>query len=257
MTAETDAETDVSSDEPVVLFDGVYTPCNGLVSFLIPRDPDGRLQFAPAAVRHGTGITDPARPSDGTFWERQAVAGPRGSILARSLIKNGSSTRLTVPKEFIKAIGLHRWFERNGKADYYVRVTWLREREAFSFYFPDPETTEQPEAAIPRKLVINEFSHSDSCAHKRTIPPGALAIWGVTDDAIANGYVVFPEPEPDKRLLTVDIPHPRLSRGLRSAPRDIGAPSRRTYFTVCGRLQRLWRRGFGYFTSTTTGTCPN
>lgn len=46
MTAETDAETDVSSDETVVLFDGVCNLCNGLVTFLIPRDPDGRLQFA-------------------------------------------------------------------------------------------------------------------------------------------------------------------------------------------------------------------
>lgn len=46
MTAETDADADLASDEAVVLFDGVCNLCNGLVSFLIPRDSDGRLQFA-------------------------------------------------------------------------------------------------------------------------------------------------------------------------------------------------------------------
>jgi len=46
MIAETDAETDVASDEAVVLFDGVCNLCNGLVAFLIPRDPGGRLRFA-------------------------------------------------------------------------------------------------------------------------------------------------------------------------------------------------------------------
>ncbi len=46
MTAETDAETGVEPDEAVVLFDGVCNLCNGLVSFLLPRDPEGRLTFA-------------------------------------------------------------------------------------------------------------------------------------------------------------------------------------------------------------------
>jgi predicted DCC family thiol-disulfide oxidoreductase YuxK len=46
MTAGADADTDVASDEAVVLFDGVCTLCNGLVAVLLPRDPDGRLQFA-------------------------------------------------------------------------------------------------------------------------------------------------------------------------------------------------------------------
>ncbi|EMA59596.1 thiol-disulfide oxidoreductase DCC family protein [Halorubrum lipolyticum] len=46
MTAETDADAGVASGEAVVLFDGVCNLCNGLVSVLIPRDPDGRLQFA-------------------------------------------------------------------------------------------------------------------------------------------------------------------------------------------------------------------
>jgi len=46
MTGETDAETDVAPDGAVVLFDGVCNLCNGLVSYLIARDSDGRLQFA-------------------------------------------------------------------------------------------------------------------------------------------------------------------------------------------------------------------
>lgn len=32
---------------PVVFFDGVCNLCNGLVNFLIDRDPSGRLLFAP------------------------------------------------------------------------------------------------------------------------------------------------------------------------------------------------------------------
>jgi len=34
-------------DRPVVLFDGVCNLCNGVVAFLLPRDSDGRLLFAP------------------------------------------------------------------------------------------------------------------------------------------------------------------------------------------------------------------
>jgi predicted DCC family thiol-disulfide oxidoreductase YuxK len=36
-----------------VLFDGVCTLCNGLVAFLLPRDPAGRLRFA--ALQSGAG----------------------------------------------------------------------------------------------------------------------------------------------------------------------------------------------------------
>jgi len=37
MTAGADADTDVASNEAVVLFDGVCTLCNGLVAVLLPR----------------------------------------------------------------------------------------------------------------------------------------------------------------------------------------------------------------------------
>ncbi|MDS0282893.1 thiol-disulfide oxidoreductase DCC family protein [Haloarcula onubensis] len=35
------------SDHPVLLFDGVCNLCNGVVQFVIPRDPEGRIHFAP------------------------------------------------------------------------------------------------------------------------------------------------------------------------------------------------------------------
>ncbi|WP_049985914.1 thiol-disulfide oxidoreductase DCC family protein [Halobellus rufus] len=41
--ADSDPDT---SEHPVVLFDGVCNLCNGVVSFLIPRDPEGQLRFA-------------------------------------------------------------------------------------------------------------------------------------------------------------------------------------------------------------------
>jgi predicted DCC family thiol-disulfide oxidoreductase YuxK len=34
-------------DGPVLLFDGVCNLCNGVVQFVIPRDPAGRIRFAP------------------------------------------------------------------------------------------------------------------------------------------------------------------------------------------------------------------
>ena len=37
---------EVPTDHPIVLFDGVCNLCNGVVSFLIPRDRTGRLRFA-------------------------------------------------------------------------------------------------------------------------------------------------------------------------------------------------------------------
>ena len=66
MTAGTDTEADVPSDATVVLFDGVCNLCNGLVSFLIPRDSDGRLQFA--ALQSDAGqelLTRHGLPTDG------------------------------------------------------------------------------------------------------------------------------------------------------------------------------------------------
>ncbi len=45
MTAER-SDAPPATNHPVVLFDGVCNLCNGVVQFLIPRDPSGRLRFA-------------------------------------------------------------------------------------------------------------------------------------------------------------------------------------------------------------------
>ena len=43
-------------DHPVLLFDGVCNLCNGLVQFVIPRDPAGRIRFAPLQSETGTAL---------------------------------------------------------------------------------------------------------------------------------------------------------------------------------------------------------
>ncbi|WP_144905522.1 thiol-disulfide oxidoreductase DCC family protein [Halobellus captivus] len=43
-------------DNPVVLFDGVCNLCNGVVGFLLPRDPNGRLRFAPLQSAAGKAL---------------------------------------------------------------------------------------------------------------------------------------------------------------------------------------------------------
>ena len=41
-------DTDLpAGDHPVLLFDGVCNLCNGVVQFIIPRDPAGVIRFAP------------------------------------------------------------------------------------------------------------------------------------------------------------------------------------------------------------------
>jgi predicted DCC family thiol-disulfide oxidoreductase YuxK len=72
----------------VVLFDGVCNLCNGLVQFVIPRDPDGYFQFAAlnseAAARvlstarherHGGPLVDSiVLVEDGVVYVRSAAA---------------------------------------------------------------------------------------------------------------------------------------------------------------------------------------
>lgn len=45
-------------DGPVVLFDGVCNLCNGVVRFLLPRDPEGRLRFAALQSDPGRALLD-------------------------------------------------------------------------------------------------------------------------------------------------------------------------------------------------------
>jgi predicted DCC family thiol-disulfide oxidoreductase YuxK len=41
-----DADVDVPTDEPILLFDGVCNLCNGFVQWVIDRDADARFRFA-------------------------------------------------------------------------------------------------------------------------------------------------------------------------------------------------------------------
>jgi predicted DCC family thiol-disulfide oxidoreductase YuxK len=43
-------------DGPVLLFDGVCNLCNGVVQFIIARDPDGRIRFAPLQSAAGKAL---------------------------------------------------------------------------------------------------------------------------------------------------------------------------------------------------------
>jgi len=51
----TDSEP-LGGDGPVLLFDGVCNLCNGVVQFIIARDPDGRIQFAPLQSAAGKAL---------------------------------------------------------------------------------------------------------------------------------------------------------------------------------------------------------
>jgi len=41
---------------PVLLFDGVCNLCNGVVQFIIPRDPEGHIRFAPLQSSAGKAL---------------------------------------------------------------------------------------------------------------------------------------------------------------------------------------------------------
>jgi len=43
----------MSTDEPVLLFDGVCNLCDALVQQIIPRDPAGRIKYAPLQSETG------------------------------------------------------------------------------------------------------------------------------------------------------------------------------------------------------------
>ncbi|WP_435366006.1 thiol-disulfide oxidoreductase DCC family protein [Haloarchaeobius sp. DYHT-AS-18] len=47
-------------DGPVLLFDGVCNLCNGVVQFVIPRDPDANIRFAPLQSDAGARLQERA-----------------------------------------------------------------------------------------------------------------------------------------------------------------------------------------------------
>ncbi|AXG07010.1 thiol-disulfide oxidoreductase DCC family protein [Haloplanus rubicundus] len=50
------SESSASADGPVLLFDGVCNLCTGAVRFVVPRDPDGRIRFAPLQSAAGRAL---------------------------------------------------------------------------------------------------------------------------------------------------------------------------------------------------------
>lgn len=128
---------------------------------------------------------------------------------SRSLqLASAGSTIVTVPNEFIPEIGIPNWIDRTGSTDYTVWVTWLDDRNAVSYYFPDPNDPEQLEAAIPQQLLVRRPDTDKRC-YQLTIPTKILKQRGITDEVINDGYNVFPETSADKRLLTSNSPGPR------------------------------------------------
>lgn len=56
MTATEETPIAESDEHPILLFDGVCNLCNGAIQFIIPRDPEGKIRFAPLQSELGTDI---------------------------------------------------------------------------------------------------------------------------------------------------------------------------------------------------------
>ena len=54
----TDGAIADSDEHPILLFDGVCNLCNGSIQFIIPRDPAGKLRFAPLQSELGTRVQE-------------------------------------------------------------------------------------------------------------------------------------------------------------------------------------------------------
>lgn len=49
-----------SDDHPILLFDGVCNLCNGAIQFVIPRDPEGKIRYAPLQSDLGETVQESA-----------------------------------------------------------------------------------------------------------------------------------------------------------------------------------------------------
>ncbi|WP_251343629.1 thiol-disulfide oxidoreductase DCC family protein [Haloplanus halophilus] len=65
MTGDPNGDATDLPTAPVLLFDGVCSLCNGVVRFLVPRDPEGRLRYAPLQSDAGRALLDRAGLSEG------------------------------------------------------------------------------------------------------------------------------------------------------------------------------------------------
>ena len=111
-TAENDTESDADidpatvldelDDQPVLLFDGVCNLCNGTIQWLIPRDPDAVLAFAPLQSPVGTAVQ-----------ERYGL--DPGSLDSIILVDGGLYTKSTAAIRVAELLGWPYTFARVGR----------------------------------------------------------------------------------------------------------------------------------------------
>lgn len=115
----------------VVLFDGICNLCNGLVQFVIERDPQGRFQFAPlsseAAARALAGASAPEERPD------SLVVIEDGRVYTRSdaLLRVGRRLRFPWPiaayaASVVPRVIRDRVYDRVARR----RYAWFGKREA-------------------------------------------------------------------------------------------------------------------------------
>ena len=79
----------------VVLFDGVCNLCNGIVRFIIERDPHGRVQFAPLQSKAATSLL--AQHPDHAVLPDSVVLVDDGELYVKSTAALRVARRLRFP----------------------------------------------------------------------------------------------------------------------------------------------------------------
>lgn len=79
----------------VVLFDGVCNLCNGIVRFIIERDPDGRVQFAPLQSKAAAALL--AQHPDHAVLPDSVVLVDDGELYVKSTAALRVARRLRFP----------------------------------------------------------------------------------------------------------------------------------------------------------------
>ncbi|MBT6179582.1 MAG: thiol-disulfide oxidoreductase DCC family protein [Deltaproteobacteria bacterium] len=128
--------TEMSPEKPVILFDGVCNLCNSSVNFVIDRDPQGTIYFAPLQSEYarkllekhqiGMELNTIVLLEDGKVYDRSTAA------LRIARLLNGPwpllYASIVIPR-FIRD-GVYRWIARN-------RYRWFGKTQACRV--PTPE----------------------------------------------------------------------------------------------------------------------
>jgi predicted DCC family thiol-disulfide oxidoreductase YuxK len=128
--------TEMSPEKPVILFDGVCNLCNSSVNFVIDRDPQGTIYFAPLQSEYARKILEKHQIGmelntivlleDGKVYDRSTAA------LRIARLLNGPwpllYASIVIPR-FIRD-GVYRWIARN-------RYRWFGKTQACRV--PTPE----------------------------------------------------------------------------------------------------------------------